>query len=185
MDTIKVATTNLEEFIRNAVVFEMPLFHNNPGKSVKFDFEQLTKKEIVEIISKVLLFLFEGNALWICEWGSKSGDTIRAKKIVLNGIHDLICIPYQFLEDDYYSYESDSITCVYSHFDHFNISEYLDYVLETNFISNLLCLVSIPAKTAVHIYDRRGMDIVSTDVAQLMDLRRLFGKHFSNEWLMP
>lgn len=172
----------LENFLNKKICPEMPLFHNNPGNALKLDFEDISDIEERKVIIDILSHLFRGQSLWVCEAGSINAKNIFGQKLLRPPFAEVCCIPHQFPYDEDFDYGPNYISCCFTDYSHFEIQAYVEYVLSDCFLSNLIYLVDDKKEVALHIYDSRGMDIVSTDRDLLINIATIFHVYLSKYW---
>ena len=177
MDISKM--NNLIRFITNDLHVDIPLYYNNLGKAVKFDFENVDTERTENVIETVIHILFTDRPFWVCEYGSITGSGILGSGL-FTVCPKIEVIPYvSSVDKDDFEYDHDAIACVHTNIDTFSIRNYISYVLEYEFISNTIFLIDEVKGIALYAYDRRGMDIAATDDALLEQLLEKFSSYIS------
>ena len=82
----------------------------------------------------------------------------------------------------WFEYDHDTITVAVSPFEEFAVDRYLDYVFRLAFLSNTLVLASVERKVAVYVYDRRGMDVITTDALLIHEFMQHFQQYLYRSW---
>lgn len=173
MDNFEI--NNLVKFITNELHVDIPLYHNNANRAVKFDFEDMSIKRTKEVINAIVCLLFGSRPFWVCEYGSVTGEAMLNHGLFAT-TPKIEIVPYiSSVDRDYFEYDHDAIACVHSDLGKFCVRKYIEYVLEREFISNHIFLIDEVNEIALYVYDRRGMDVASTNYSVL---ERLF-KRFS------
>lgn len=174
MDNRKISNNHLSELLDliESLHVEMPLFHNNPNCAIKFDFEDTSDRIAKEIVLKILNELFHDCYFWVCEYGCSSADTFLKHLFFKNSAPPVIVFPYQFkyVDHDYFEYAHDTIACVRTGDNNFCFDSYVEYAFRLEFISNTIFLMDTNQGIAVHLYDRRGMDVATQNHDVLIHL---------------
>jgi len=168
----------LKNFICNTLNVDLPLYQNNPDCSVRINFEDLNTIEAQLLAKKIIKQLLSENLFWICEYGSSSGKTFYENNFFVSN-PEVFIFPFQFtlIDRDWFEYERDSITCTYIGLQDLRLDEYIKYAFRLEFISNTIFLISTDRQIALSIYDRRGMDISSTNHSILRRIRSEFSNY--------
>lgn len=175
MDNYEV--DSVYRFITKTLHVDIPLYYNNPGKSIRFDFEDVDTEQTENIIKAVVYLLFGCHPFWICEYGSVTGKAILERGL-LAVAPKISVIPYiSSVDKDYFEYEHDAIACAHTNIQAFSVCKYISYVLEKDFISNSIFLIDEVHEVALYVYDRRGMDVASTDNDVLKRLLEKFSSY--------
>lgn len=174
MDNTKMIETplaQLKHFLTNELHVDIPLFWNNPNNCIRICFEDMDRAKSKEVANEVIEHLFAGSKFWLCEYGSISGNTIKQNNLV-KAIPDILVMPYhsEIVDTEWFEYDYDAISCTLTCLNEFNVGAYIDYCFRLDFLSNSLYLADLTRKCVVAIYDRRGMDIASTNIAILQQL---------------
>lgn len=182
MQNCKMDNAKIEDFIKFITTdlhVDIPLFYNNIGKSIKFDFEDVDVERASNVIEEVIHLLFAKRPLWVCEYGSITGSGMLDNGL-FSTCPKIEIIPYiSSVDKDYFEYDHDAIACVRTNIDTFCVRKYIAYVLEYEFISNTIFLIDEVKGIALYAYDRRGMDIAARDNAVLRQLLKKFGAYIS------
>ena len=105
-------------------------------------------------------------------------ESFSKKTIFFHRQPDTIVIPYlTSVNRDWFEYDHDTITVAVAPFEEFAVDRYLDYVFRLAFLSNTLVLASVERKVAVYVYDRRGMDVITTDALLIHEFRQHFQQY--------
>ncbi len=185
MDKHKLEYDKLIEFINGEICFQTPLFHNNPGHTIRFDFEDISDDETRKTIKDILSYLFRKKSFWVCDLGTSTAHTIYSAGLFLPPYPPAYLIPYKFLSDiydGYFEYEEECIVCCRAQYNHFNQTAYLNYVHRLYCSSNEIYLVNEIEGTVVHVYDRRGMDVFSLNSGVLIEMSLVFHCYLSKYW---
>lgn len=142
---------------------DIPLYYNNKGHAVRFDFEDVTDKAAPGIIQEILRVVFGDRDFWICEYGCRCAADLCDKHFFREGSAEIEVIPHEFPKDDWFEYFHNSIVCARVNARDFIAQNYIKYALRRIFMSNTIFLIDDHQKIALHIYDRRGMDVASAD----------------------
>ena len=177
MDIFKM--NNLIKFITKDLHVDIPLYYNNLGKAIKFDFENVDTECAENIIETVIHILFADRPFWVCEYGSITGSEILGNEL-FSTCPKIEVIPYiSSVDKDDFEYDQDAIACVHTNIETFSVRKYISYVFEYEFISNTIFLIDEVKGIALYAYDRRGMDIAATDDAILEQLLEKFSSYIS------
>lgn len=177
MDIFKM--NNLIKFITKDLHVDIPLYYNNLGKAIKFDFENVDTECAENIIETVIHILFADRPFWVCEYGSITGSEILGNELFAT-CPKIEVIPYiSSVDKDDFEYAQDAIACVHTNIETFSVRKYISYVFEYEFISNTIFLIDEVKGIALYAYDRRGMDIAATDDAILEQLLEKFSSYIS------
>lgn len=178
-------TSNLVKFITDELHVDIPLYHNNATRAVKFDFEDMSIERTKEVITAVVRLLFGGRPFWVCEYGSVTGEAMLAHGLFATP-PKIESVPYiSSVDREYFEYDHDAIACVRTDLEKFCVRNYIEYVLEREFISNHIFLIDEVNGIALYAYDRRGMDAASTNDAVLERLLKGFSFCISKSMLNP
>ncbi len=170
---------NLIKFITKDLHVDIPLYYNNLGKAIKFDFENVDTECAENIIETVIHILFADRPFWVCEYGSITGSEILGNELFAT-CPKIEVIPYiSSVDKDDFEYDQDAIACVHTNIETFSVRKYISYVFEYEFISNTIFLIDEVKGIALYAYDRRGMDIAATDDAILEQLLEKFSSYIS------
>lgn len=186
MDNTKIVKCdNLINCITNTLNVDMPLYINNKNSALKFDFEDVDDVTTENIIRSIMNYLLIDNSFWVCEYGSDSVDILVNKNFFLNTVPDISVLPYhsKSIDSDWFEYEHNSIVCAHTTMDNFNVNAYIKYVTSKDFISNTIFLIDDIRNIALHVYDRRGMDIAATDEGIVKQLFERYKAYVSKYYL--
>lgn len=171
-------TRELQEFLSDGLNVSIPLYYNNPNRSVRINLENLCDDFAGSLVKTIVSSLLQGKNFWICQYGSTSGYELLSKGFLM-GSPPISIIEHDFssINSEWYEYPSNHIACVKIPFQSFNMDAYITYVFRRCFLSNTLFLIDTIGKCAISIYDRRGMDIASADDTTIERIRTDFGKY--------
>ena len=179
MDHFKI--DELVRFMNSKLHIDIPLYYNNPKCAIRFNFDDISTEQAENIIDSVIHFLFGNYPFWVCEYGSISGKIMLDNHLFSTQIPEIIVVPYLYTSEDgdWFEYDHDAIACVHTEIADFSVRKYITYVLEREFIYNTIFLIDETREIALYAYDRRGMDIASTDKAVLGQLSEKFNSYVS------
>lgn len=120
--------------------------------------------------------MFANKELWICAYGQNSGSLFKINHFFSHQ-HETVVAPYRSCVDEDFEYEHETIVFSKVAFEEFSVDRYLDYVFRLAFLSNTLVLASVERKVAVYVYDRRGMDVITTDALLIHEFRQHFQQY--------
>ena len=147
------------------------LFLENQNRAIKFDFEQMETAPAKNLAIKILQRIFNKQSFWICEYGEDSRGRFKKKGFFSTPFPDIKIVPYISLVDkDFADYAHDTIVCTYISWENFQPAIYVSYAFRKWFLSNSVFLIDDKREIAVYIYDRRGMDVVSSDKVFLKEV---------------
>lgn len=170
--------TQLTNLLQQELCVDIPLFYNNRSNAARLDFIDLEEAMARNVAKDALRFLFEEHSFWMCAYGSDSGD-IFFDNHLLQSPAEVTVLPYHsHVDRDWFEYDHDTMACVEISLETLAIERYLDYVFRLEFLSNTLFLVSAKQQLAVHVYDRRGMDIATRNPLLLARFRKQFHSYF-------
>ena len=160
--------------LQGELYVDIPLFYNNRHNAVRLDLMEIDDLKARQIVKSVLQFLFGKHLFWLCAYGCDSGDIVNNNRL-LHSQSEVTVVPYHSSVDrDWFEYDHDAIACAEISLKTLAIDNYLDYVFRLEFLSNTLFLVNVESKVAVHVYDRRGMDVAATDPLLLENFKQQF-----------
>ena len=169
--------TKLVHLLQEELNVDVPAFYHNQQNAARLDFEEADDLEARNVVKSVLQYLFEKRKLWLCAYGYDSGDLFKENHF-FHRQPDTIVIPYlTSVNRDWFEYDHDTITVAVSPFEEFAVDRYLDYVFRLAFLSNTLVLASVERKVAVYVYDRRGMDVITTDALLIHEFMQHFQQY--------
>ena len=145
--------SSVDELINciNKLHIDRTLFLENQNRAIKFDFEEMETVPAQDLAIKILQRIFNKQSFWICEYGEDSRSRFKKKGFFSKPIPDIKIVPYiSPVDRDFAAYTHDTIVCTYISWGKW-------------FISNSIFLIDDKREIAVYIYDRRGMDVVSSN----------------------
>lgn len=157
---------HLVSFITDEISIAIPLYISNPNKSIRVHLDSLDDAHAAYMVKAVLDAVFTGNHIWICDLGKKTINSMFNHGFFMNLQQQSVTIPFNLnatVDTDWFEYDENAIACVYADFCSFNCDSYITHVLSREFLSNTILLINCDYSVAVHVYDRRGMDIVATN----------------------
>lgn len=169
----------LERFLHSCLQIDYPLYMRNPRCGVKLDFEALDDAEAKTAAQNVLSSLLWEEGFWLCEYGSDSGTALQEKGFLCAPPLITEILPHKCttLDPDWFSYDVEAISCNYVKKSDFSLDTYIQYAFRLDFLSNTILIIDEAQEFALHIYDRRGMDIVATDPGITERIRTDFRKY--------
>lgn len=173
--------TNLLHFVTQDMKIDIPLFQNNPKKSIELNLDNMDLVTATAEAKKVLQYVLSTDSFWVCEYGTDNGDTFIANNFfACEPSVEILEYHSKWIDRDWFEYEKDAIACVHTSLPSFSLDAYIHYALRMEYLSNTIFLINPNKGYAVWIYDRRGMDIASKDASLLFDLNKEFG-HLVNQ----
>lgn len=169
----------LERFLHSGLQIDYPLYMSNRQQGVKLDFEALDDTVAKAAAKSVLSSLLREEGFWVCEYGGNSETALREKGFLCAPPLITEILPHKCttLDPDWFSYDVEAISCNYVKKSGFSLDTYIQYVFRLDFLSNTIFIIDEVQGFALHIYDRRGMDIVATDPGILERIRTDFSKY--------
>lgn len=149
---------------------DITLYADNPGRCLRFNLDDLPTDKAKKVVISIIRSLYCNSSFWVCEFGSNTGRTLVDNQIV-NVEKGLMIVPYMFTRRDYFEYDSDAIACAQVCLDKLSLQAYIDFAFRLEFLSNTIFLIDPVREIALYIYDRRGMDVVSSNLQILEKLR--------------
>lgn len=155
----------LKQFINSSLVVDYPLYVSNRKYGVKISFDELNDMTAEKVARCILDQLLPQKGFWVCEYGSNSVEALQEKGFLSASpiVAEIISHKCRTVDPTWFEYDVGAISCNYVMKSSFSFEVYIRYALRLDFLSNTIFLIDDEQKLAVHIYDRRGMDIVSTD----------------------
>ena len=182
MDNTEMSVPSLAKlkcFINSSLIIDYPLYISNAKNGIKIGFDDLNDMCAEAIAHSILERLLQQKGFWVCEYGSDSACALQEKNFLTASPVITEIIPHQCstADTDWFEYDIEAISCNYVVKDSFSFDTYIRYVFRQDFLSNTIFLVDVEKELAIHIYDRRGIDIVSTDLKLLEQLSSDFCRH--------
>lgn len=176
--TNRNSISELMRCIQETLKIDITLYENNPSQAIKIDLEHLNYRDAIQTVSEVLNYIFHDSVFWACEFGAISGSTFIKNKMFRYPHPPVAVIPYksQLIDNDWFEYQHEAITCSLVDSNKFNYRSYAKYVLRKDFLSNTIFLIDENRNIAIFTYDRRGMDIASINREFLKDIERKFSR---------
>lgn len=172
--------SQLKHFITHTLKVDIPLQKNNPGSSVQFNFENLDTPFATTLAYDIICSLLSDDLFWVCEYGSNTGKVLF-ENCFFKTKPDIAIIPYysELIDREWFEYECDSIFGGCTTLANFNLKSFIAYGFRLDYLSNTIFLIDIKQEIAVWIYDRRGMDIASTNHSVLQILRSKYAEYIA------
>ena len=159
----------LKQFINSSLIIDYPLYVSNANDGVKINFDELSDADAEMVAHCILDQLLCWEGFWVCEYGNSSVYALQEKALVSADPIVTEIIPHKCstMDPDWFAYDIQEISCNYVMKSSFSFDAYIRYAFRLDFLSNTIFLIDVEQELAVHIYDRRGMDIVSTNRRRL------------------
>ena len=155
----------LKQFINSSLVIDYPLYVSNQKYGVKINFDKLNDMPAKNVARCILDQLLHQKGFWVCEYGSNSVKALQEKGFLSASpiVTEIISHKSRTVDPAWFEYDVGAISCNYVTKSSFSFDVYIRYAFRLDFLSNTIFLIDDEQKLAIHIYDRRGMDVVSTD----------------------
>lgn len=174
--TNRNSLSELMRCIQETLKIDITLYQNNYGQAIKIDLQHLNYHNAIRTVEEILDYVFLDSVFWACEFGGISGNTFIKNKMFNSPFPPVTVIPYKskLIDNEWFEYQHEAIACSLVDSDKFNYRSYAKYVLRKEFLSNSIFLIDDTRNIAVFTYDRRGMDIASTNRELLENIERNF-----------
>lgn len=182
MDNFEITNPSVDRltcFLKSTLVVDYPLYASNPKYGIKIAFDDLDDMCAHKVARCILECLLHQKGFWVCEYGSDSLTALIEKHVISASPVTSEIIPHECttVDKDWFYYDVAAISCNYVKKADFCFDEYIRHAFRLDFLSNAIFLVDDEQEFAIHIYDRRGMDVVSTNTKLLDSLCVGFSQH--------
>ena len=174
---------NKKDYINNLLKFifvknwiELPVYYNNPNKVLRFDFESKPETDCIDMIKKVFDDLFYlSSEMIVVFYGSKHINWKSGKKYFkFFSLKKITKKEYKSKDSDLDDWDKPYIVICKTSRKEMKLETYLrDYI--NDFQSCQMVLINYKKGVALHMYDRRGLDLLSVDEQLLV---RIYQKHY-------
>lgn len=152
-----------------------PLYQHNKESTIRFNFEELSPMETCNSAVDILSRIFLGKDFLYCCYGEIGIPFKRLKRYTTQKNHRINCIEgYLFDDSDYFEFCHNNISYVHVLPDTFRFYNFAKDISCSKGDANYQLLISVKDKIAVHFYDCRGLDVVSSDNNFICELKDTF-----------
>lgn len=167
----------IEKYLFEDNCLEPPIFHNNKGKTLRFDLESKSETKNAELVENIFSDLFfESSKMFVVFYGDLWSKWRTGKRYFkMFSLKRILLKSYTSRNEDYTEDKPYLAVCLTDR-SKFKLKKYLSDYLEDEQACQM-AFISLKKGSTIQLYDSRGFDLLSADKDFL---RRLYVKYEEN-----